>query len=85
MEVDLEVGLLEAIKITIVDWSRIQELDYEQLIFKCTHCHEYGHFARHCKKKEEETMETRKANQWKTVKNPTGAKNKLRSKGKGGQ
>ena len=35
VEVDLEVGLLEQIKITITDWMHIQELDYEQIPFKC--------------------------------------------------
>ena len=29
MKVDLEVGLLEAIKLTVADWTHIQELDYE--------------------------------------------------------
>ena len=29
VEVDLEAGLLEAIKLTIADWSHMQELDYE--------------------------------------------------------
>jgi len=51
VEVDLEIGLPEAIKLTIADWSYIQELDYEQQPFKCRNCHEYGHFARYCKKK----------------------------------
>ena len=27
--VDLEVGLPEAIKLTVVNWSRVQELDYD--------------------------------------------------------
>ena len=50
-EVDLEVVLPEAIKLTIANWSYIQELDYEQILFKCRFCHEYGYFARNCKKK----------------------------------
>jgi hypothetical protein len=29
VEVDLEVGLPEAIQLKIADWSSIQELDYE--------------------------------------------------------
>ena len=28
MEVDLEIGLLEAINLTISNWSHVQELDY---------------------------------------------------------
>ena len=63
VEVDLEIGLSEAIKLNVVEWSHIQELDYEQLPFKCCHCHGYGHFARNCKKKSEEELENEKANQ----------------------
>lgn len=47
MEVDLEEGLSEAIKLTVADWSHIQELDYELLSFKCWYHHGYGHFARY--------------------------------------
>jgi hypothetical protein len=46
VEVDLEKGLPEAIKLKLDDWIHIQKLDYEQLPFKCKMCHEYGHFAR---------------------------------------
>jgi hypothetical protein len=79
VEVDLEVGLPEAIKLTAADWTHIQELDYEQLPFKCRHCHGYGHFARHCKKKNAEESENAKANQWITVQKTGTAKS--RSKG----
>jgi hypothetical protein len=79
VEVDLEVGLPEAIKLTAADWTHIQELDYEQLPFKCRHCHGYGHFARHCKKKNAEESENEKANQWTTVQKTGTAKS--RSKG----
>ena len=54
VEVDLEEGLPEAIKLTVAGWTHVQELDYEQLPFKCRHCNGYGHFAKHCKKKVEE-------------------------------
>ena len=50
VEVDLEIGLPEAIKLNVVDWSHFQELDYEQLPFKCRFCHECGHFPCNCKK-----------------------------------
>ena len=52
VEVGLEVGLPEAINLTVADWTYVQELDYEQLPFKCRFCHGYGHFAKSCKKKE---------------------------------
>ena len=35
VEVDLEIGPPKVIKLTIAGWSHIQELDYEQLPFKC--------------------------------------------------
>jgi hypothetical protein len=50
VEVDLEVGLPEAIKLKVGDWQHFQKLDYEQLPFKCRGCHEYGHFQRNCPK-----------------------------------
>ena len=43
-------GLPEAIKLKVDDWSHIQQLDYEQIPFKCNVCHEYGHFANRCTK-----------------------------------
>jgi hypothetical protein len=83
VEVDLEVGLLEAIKIKVADWSYIQELDYEQLPFKCRYRHGYDHFARHCKMKVKEEVENLKGNQWTQVQKETLSKLNSRSKGKG--
>jgi len=54
VEVNLEKGLPEAIKLSLGDWSHIQELDYEQIPFKCLRCHDYGHFAKSCPKASEE-------------------------------
>lgn len=51
VEVDLEIGLLEAIKIIVGPWTHVQKLDYEQLPFKFQKCHVYGHFARDCPSK----------------------------------
>jgi hypothetical protein len=48
VEVDLEKGLPEAIKLKLDDWTYIQKLDYEQLPFKCKTCHDYGHFIGNC-------------------------------------
>ena len=45
VEVDLEVGLPEAINLTVAYWSHVQELDYEQFPFKYRHFHGYGRFA----------------------------------------
>jgi len=50
VEVDLGKGLPEAIKIKVDQWTYIQQLDYEQLPFKCKVCHEYGHFVNRCSK-----------------------------------
>eukprot|EP00253_Pinus_taeda_P014893 PITA_14893 len=50
MEVDMEAGLPEAIKLTVGDWHHFQKLDYEQLPFKCRIFHEHGHFQRNCPK-----------------------------------
>jgi hypothetical protein len=54
VEVNLEKGLPEAIKLSLGEWCHIQELDYEQIPFKCLWCHAYGHFARNCPKASEE-------------------------------
>lgn len=50
VEVDLGRGLPEAIKLKVDDWMHIQQLDYEEIPFKCKVCHEYGHFANCCTK-----------------------------------
>jgi len=50
VEADLGKGLPEAIKLKVDEWSHIQQLDYEQIPFKCKVCHEYGHFANRCSK-----------------------------------
>lgn len=50
VEVDVEKGLLEAICLSLDNWTHAQQLDYEQLPFKCKIWHEYGHFAKNCKK-----------------------------------
>ena len=63
MEVDLELGLPEAINLKVSYWSHIQELDYQQIPFKCRYFHEHGHFARYCKKKAEEETKKNK-DQW---------------------
>jgi hypothetical protein len=54
VEVNLENGLSDAIKLSLGEWCHIQELDYEQIPFKCLRCHAYGHFAKSCPKSFEE-------------------------------
>eukprot|EP00253_Pinus_taeda_P001787 PITA_01787 len=66
VEVDLEVGLPEAIKITVGEWQHYQMLDYEQLPFKCRTCHEHGHFHRNCPKSQVGTKEDEEG--WKEIK-----------------
>jgi len=48
--VDLGKGLPEVIKLKVDEWSHIQQLDYEQIPFKCKVCHKYSHFANRCPK-----------------------------------
>jgi hypothetical protein len=54
IEVNLEKGLPDAIKLSLGEWSHIQELDYDHIPFKCLWCHAYGHFAKICPKTSEE-------------------------------
>ena len=68
VEVGLEVGLPEAIKINVGSWTHVQVLDYEQLPFKCCKCHIYEHFARGCLNKGE--AEKGKDDDWNQVKRP---------------
>jgi len=78
VEVDLEAGLPEAIKLTIKGWHHYQQLDYEQLPFKCRHCHEYGHFQRYCPKVQEIPKEKEKEVEegWQPVKKPRAPRKK---------
>jgi hypothetical protein len=46
VEMDLEKGLPEYIQLTLDNWTYIQQVDNEQLLFKCKSCHEYGNFAK---------------------------------------
>lgn len=68
MEVDLEAGLLEAVKLTIKGWQHYQQVDYEQLPFKCRHCHEHGHFQRNCPKLKEPKIEKSPEEGWQQAK-----------------
>ena len=69
----------------MAEWSHIQELDYEQLPFKCQHCHGYGHFARNCKKKAEETPVLEKDEQWTHIQKVGSFKQVIKLKGKEAQ
>ena len=50
VEVDLEAGLPEAIKLKVGSWTHYQKLDYKHLPFKCRNYQEHGHFQRYCPK-----------------------------------
>jgi hypothetical protein len=67
VEVDLVIGIPEAIKIVVAYWTHVQELDYEKISFKCNYFHNYGHFSRNCKKKVEEEAGKMKGEQWMKV------------------
>ena len=84
VEVDLETGLSEEINLIVVEWSHIQELDYEQIPFKCRFCHGYGHFSRNCKKKSEEELEKENDKQWTQVQKSGTSNQGPRNKGKEG-
>jgi hypothetical protein len=66
VEVDLEAGLPEAVKLTVGTWTHYQKLDYEHLPFKCRNCQEHGHFQRHCPKMQTNGKED--AEGWQKVK-----------------
>ena len=70
VEVDLAKVLPEAIKIKVDQWTHIQQLNYEQIPFKCKVCHEYGHFANRCTKNKENESEKNEdlENKWELVK-----------------
>jgi len=51
VELYLRKGISEAIKIKVDKWTHIQQLDYEQIPFKCKVCHEYGYFDNRCLKR----------------------------------
>ena len=79
---DLEVGLPNAIKMTVDDFSHVQYLHYEQFPFKCRHCHGYGNFAKSCEKKIDEKVGKDKGEQWTQVQKTSTTKQGNTSKGR---
>jgi hypothetical protein len=77
VEVDLEAGLPEAVKLSVGSWTHYQKLDYEHLPFKCRNCQEHGHFQRNCPKKQ--TTGKEDAEGWQKVKR---GKNSNNARGK---
>jgi hypothetical protein len=77
VEVDLEAGLPEAVKLSIGTWTHFQKLDYEHLPFKCRNCQEHGHFQRNCPKIQSNGKED--AEGWQKVKR---GKNSNNARGK---
>jgi hypothetical protein len=64
VEVDLEKGLPIEILMNLDNYKHVQKLDYEQLPFKHKACHEYGHFAKDCKKTVAVQAPSKKEDQW---------------------
>jgi len=64
VEVDLEKGLLEAIQLTLDNWSYIQKVDYESFPFQCKTWHEYGNFAKNFPLNKLDQQEERAQEQW---------------------
>lgn len=64
VEVDLEKGLPEAIQPNLDNRSYIQQVDYEQIPFKCKAYHEYGHFAKNCTQAKETQEQDPKQDHW---------------------
>jgi hypothetical protein len=54
--------------VTLDNWSYIQQVDYEQLPFKCKTCHEYGNFAKNYPQNKSDPLEERAQEQWKQPK-----------------
>ena len=46
MEVDLGKGLHAEVNLCMDSWPYVQEVDYDQLPFKCKSCHKFGHFTK---------------------------------------
>jgi hypothetical protein len=65
VEVNLEAGLPEVVKLTVGSWTHYQKLDYEHLSFKCRNCQEHGHFQRNFPKLQ--TSRTEDVEGWKKV------------------
>jgi hypothetical protein len=70
VEVDMEAGLPEEIKLTVGEWQYYQKLDYEQLSFKCRSCHEYRHFQKQCPKSQTIRKEKESGEGWHQAKKP---------------
>lgn len=68
VEVYLGKGLPEPVKIKVNSWVHIQQLDYEQIPFKCKVCHEYYHFSNICPKKQENDKVEVQDPKWEQVK-----------------
>jgi hypothetical protein len=64
---------LEAIQLTLDDWSYIQHVDYEQLPFRCKAYREYGHFVKGFPKIQSTQPQSREKYQWNTQKKKSGS------------
>jgi hypothetical protein len=46
------------------NWSYVQQVDYEQISFKCKACHEYGNFEKNCPQVKETQEKYLKQDHW---------------------
>ena len=81
---DLSKDLPEAIRLNWDDEEWIQQIDYEQLPFRCRICHEYSHFRRNCPREDKEKME-QALGEVLGSEGFTQVKSRGRSRGSGGQ
>ena len=81
---DLSKDLPEAISLNWDDEEWIQQIDYEQLPFRCRICHEYGHFGRNCPRGDKDKVESA-SKEAPGSEGFTQVKSRWRSRGLGGQ
>jgi hypothetical protein len=83
IEMDVSGALLEAINLEFREEEWIQNIDYEQIPFRCRRCHEHGHLIRECliiKKEEVENTKQQQDEDGFIKPNPRNRDNKKHSK-----
>jgi hypothetical protein len=83
IEMDVSGALPEAISLEFRDEEWIQNIDYEQIPFRCRRCHEHGHLIRECplnKKQEATNPKTQQDEEGFITPNPRNRANKKKNK-----